>query len=192
MISSLYPTFAHWSYLGAVYIISDTHFDDPFCKDIDPAWPTSKEYVALLKKSVTENDTIIHLGDVGNPAWMDELPGYKVLIMGNHDTKSLCERHFHEIYDGPLYIGRKLLLSHEPVYVPGAVNIHGHAHNDSTTYGEPVNFQTLSSAAMNRACNVCGYLPLNLGKAIKEGLLSGIKDIHRLTIDQANGKEEGF
>ena len=38
---------------------------------------------------------------------------------------------------------------------------------------------------INLAANVCGYRPLNLGKIIKEGILSDIESIHRLTIDRA-------
>ena len=35
------------------------------------------------------------------------------------------------------------------------------------------------------AANVCGYTPINLGKIIKDGILSDIESIHRVTIDRA-------
>ena len=38
---------------------------------------------------------------------------------------------------------------------------------------------------MNLAANVCGYMPVNLGKVIKEGAISDIPSIHRVTIDGA-------
>lgn len=192
MIQCLYDQFKKWSYYGAVYIISDTHFGEPQCKQIDPNWPDPKEYIMFLRKYATGNETIIHLGDVGDPQWMDKLPGYKVLIMGNHDTKSVCDAHFQEVYEGPLYIGKKILLSHEPVYVPGAINIHGHEHGDTATHGERTLFAPGAFAQMNRAANVCGYQPLNLGAAIRGGLLSGIKDIHRLTIDAGVDRKNGI
>lgn len=185
MIDCLYETFQSWSYHGAVYIISDTHFGDPQCREIDPQWPLPEAHVALLKKYVTWNDTLIHLGDVGDAHYMDGLPGTKVLIMGNHDRRSDCAPHFQEIFDGPLYIGKKIILSHEPILVPGALNIHGHVHNDKTSGGKVVRLGPAELAAMNRAANVCGYLPMNLGKAIGHGLLSGIKDVHRITINAA-------
>lgn len=185
MIECLYPKFREWSYYGAVYIISDTHFEDPQCTEIDPMWPSPEEYIALIRKDINCGDTIIHLGDVGNPEWMDKLPGRKILIMGNHDSKSSCVNHFQEIYDGPLYIGKKILLSHEPIFIPGAVNIHGHIHHDRVSHGEVTRSQLWQTSSMNRAANVCGYLPLNLGSAIRQGLLSGIKDIHRITINAA-------
>lgn len=185
MIDCLYETFQSWSYHGAIYIISDTHFGNPQCREIDPWWPSPEAHIALLKKYVTRNDTLIHLGDVGDVRYMDELPGTKVLIMGNHDRRSDCVAHFQEIFDGPLYIGKKILLSHEPILVPGALNIHGHVHNDKASGGKVVWLGPAELAAMNRAANVCGYLPLNLGKAIGHGLLSGIKDVHRITINAA-------
>lgn len=35
------------------------------------------------------------------------------------------------------------------------------------------------------AANVCGYTPINLGKILKDGILSDIESIHRVTIDRA-------
>ena len=33
-------------------------------------------------------------------------------------------------------------------------------------------------------CEVCGYTPINLGKNIKEGVLSDVPSIHRMAIDR--------
>ena len=38
---------------------------------------------------------------------------------------------------------------------------------------------------INLAANVCGYTPINLGNIIKDGILSDIESIHRVTIDRA-------
>ena len=47
--------------------------------------------------------------------------------IGNHDKKKDYKGLFDEIYDGPLLIAEKILLSHEPVYgLPWCLNIHGH------------------------------------------------------------------
>ena len=98
MIKSLYPTFQRWSEKGSVWIISDTHFADPDSKLMSKNWPTPSEYIALLRQYVHKNDTVIHLGDVGDPKYMDDLPGYKVLIMGNHDSSaSKLREHFDEV-----------------------------------------------------------------------------------------------
>ena len=42
---------------------------------------------------------------------------------------------------------------------------------------------------INLAANVCGYTPINLGKIIKEGALSDIRSIYRMTIDGATEKK---
>ena len=84
MIKSLYPCFQHWSAKGSVYLISDTHFDDADCKLMDKNWITPEEHINNLS-FLTKNDTLIHLGDVGNPEYLSKLKCYKVLIMGNHD-----------------------------------------------------------------------------------------------------------
>lgn len=182
MIECLYKPFKRWAYFGSVYIISDTHFADPQTREVDPDWPSPEEQVAILKKCMTSSDTLIHLGDVGDASYMDALPGYKVLIMGNHDSISKVGSHFNEVYDGPLMISKKVLLSHEKMVVPGVLNIHGHEHR-----GEPRMFYDDGSyGEINLASDVCHYIPMNLGIAIKNGLLSHIKDIHRLTIDAAS------
>lgn len=86
-------------------------------------------------------------------------------------------RHWSE--GGPVFIAEKILLSHEPVYgLEWCLNIHGHDHNGVELYKEGCNH-------INLASNVCGYTPLNLGKIIKNGVLSNIPSIHRITIDGA-------
>ena len=180
MIKTLYPTFRHWSERGGVYIISDTHFEDSDCKLMDENWITPEEHISNINRIVHKNDTLIHLGDVGNPEWMKKIKAYKVLITGNHDRGvSYYEEYFDEIYDGPLFVANKLLLSHEPVFLEFAFNIHGHDHNKMAKR---------DGMHLNCASNVVGYEPINLANVIKEGVLSGISSIHRLTIDYASGR----
>lgn len=184
MIESLYPCFQHWSEKGSVYLISDTHFND---KDriFMGYYIDEREQYNILKKILTKNDTLIHLGDVGNPDWLHSLPCYKVLIMGNHDFGQI-KWWFDEVYSGPLWVSQKLVLSHEPIdiqswsWIEGegsniAFNIHGHDHGN----------KTLDYHHLNICPNIYGYMPLNLGQFIKEGHLKNIKDIHRVTIDNA-------
>lgn len=218
MIKTLYPIFQHWSEKGSVYIISDTHFDDEDCKLMDKGWLTSEQHIENINRFVHKNDTLIHLGDVGNVEWVKKLNGYKVLIMGNHDIgKSNYERMikfkqdfltfdgvksakqtgdiskfiwnpnldiyegyidnklFDEVYDGPLMIAEKIILSHEPLDIDWAWNIHGHNHNSDS---EDIYHTNLAS-------NIADYEPLNLGKAIKTGVLKQINSIHRQTINEA-------
>lgn len=173
MINGLYWFAKKWSERGSVWVISDTHFDDPD-RDFMGYKLSEVEQVDILKKCVVKYDTLIHLGDVGNPEYMKDIRGHKILILGNHDfTASKFKPYFDEIYEGPLMISKKLILSHEPVDVPWAFNIHGHNHNSGGS----------DDRHLNLAANVYGYLPANLGKLIKNGLISNVDDIHRITIN---------
>ena len=181
MIRGLYKFAERWSEFGSVYIVSDTHFDDPD-RELMGYTISTEQHVDVIKRTVHKPDTLIHLGDVGNPEYLKLIRGYKVLIMGNHDeSASRFKPYFDEIYEGPLIISRKLILSHEPVSVPWAFNIHGHNHNDSGL---------TDGRHLNVAANVIDYNPVNLGKLIKDGLLVCVEDIHRITIDNAIKRNE--
>ena len=191
MIPTLYEKFQPWSRTGSIYIISDTHFEDEFCKDRDLNWISPEEQIGILKKVLTKQDSLIHLGDVGNPDYLDELKCYKILITGNHDKKGEMKNHFQEMYDGPLFISDKLLLSHEPIYglEKFCFNIHGHNHSGTHfTYNTTLNYFT----HLNMAANVSEYQPVNLGKFIKAGYLNKMSNYHRLTIDNALDKKGDF
>lgn len=183
MIPSLYEKFKDYSKTGSVYIISDTHFDDEDCKLMNPDWIPPQEHIDKINQIVFKGDTLIHLGDVGNPKWLDKIKcKNRILIKGNHDSGSKnYEKYFKEIYEGPLFISDKILLSHEPVIgLKFCVNIHGHCHN-----GEMVYTDDFLGKHINLASDVVNFELFNLGKEIKKGLLSDIDSIHRLTIDRA-------
>lgn len=148
-----------------------------------PNWITPEEQITIINRLVNKHDTFVCLGDVGDPAYAQQIrAGYKVLILGNHDRRADYTGIFNEIYSGPLFISDRLLLSHEPVYgLPWCLNIHGHDHNNMEPY-KP------GCKHLNLAANVCGYTPVSLGKLIKNGILSDIVGIHRMTIDKA-GKD---
>ena len=177
MINSLYKEYAdRWSSTGSVYIISDTHFDDSDCKLMDPNWISPQEHMQIIKADVHRNDTLIHLGDVGDAAYLDELKCHKVLITGNHDVLSKVASHFDEVYTGPLFIADRLVLSHEPLsgLEDFAMNLHGHDHNGTFRHNH-----------VNLASNVYKFRLFPLGPMIKGGLLSQIPNYHRITIDKA-------
>lgn len=179
MIDCLYNCFKWWSVDSGVYIISDTHFGDKDCKDIDENWITPEEHINIINKSVRKSDTLICLGDCGDLSYFKDIKAdYKVLIKGNHDDgkKSRYYEIFDEVYDGPLFITPKLVLSHEPLpTMPYYLNIHGHDHSG----------RSHSPYHINLAANIVNYQVFNLGKEIKKGILSSIINIHRYTIDNA-------
>ena len=234
MIAGLYKIFDHWHQNGTVWLISDTHFNDEELyagtKHINRS--NSEAYVKLINSKVGKNDTLIHLGDVGNLDAMRKVRGYKILIMGNHDagrtnyerkiyTKTFdaekysrkdavakmraeypnhcitvngpyCEQShmpffyyeaiadnclFDEVYEGPVMIAEKLILSHEPVDMPWAFNIHGHKHNPGYKGDD-------------HHLNICPegsgtFEPVNFNQLMKSGFMSRIQTIHRDTIDRA-------
>lgn len=187
MIPSLYDKFKPWSATGSVYIISDTHFDDADCKYMNPNWITPQEHIAILKKVIHKTDTLIHLGDVGDASYLDKLKCYKVLLTGNHDILSKVASHFDEVYNGPLFIADRIILSHEPIYglESFALNIHGHVHN-----GYTIAFSDKVASHINLASDVAQWQPCNLDTLIKNGFLSKIPNYHRITIDKATETKE--
>lgn len=179
MIPTLYEPFRHWSATGSVYILSDTHFDDVDCRLMAPDWITPQEQIDIINGLVKKNDTFVCLGDVGKADYIAKIKaGRKILLLGNHDSRGAYVKYFDEIYAGPLFVGEKILLSHEPVYgLPWCLNIHGHDHNCVEPYREDCKH-------LNLAANVCGYTPVSLGCLITEGILAVIPSLHRITIDK--------
>lgn len=192
MLENLYKPFQKWADGCAIWAISDTHFEDSDCKLMDENWISPEEQVKILRRYLKKTDTFIHLGDVGNLEYIKQIPGYKVLIMGNHDTGiTKYEEVFDEVYKGPLLISEKILLSHEKILGPW-FNVHGHEHNETVSKHDK---------HLNLAANVCDYKPINLSKFIQRGEASNIKGVHREAIEKAkknpikrkeNGKVEVF
>lgn len=163
-----------------VWIYSDTHFSDEDLEEGICGRPSDAEHVAMINSCVGRKDTLIHLGDVGNLDVMRQVRGYKILIMGNHDAgKTNYEEVFDEIYSGPLMIGEKLILSHEPIpNLTWAMNLHGHVHAKKPN--DKYHFNVCSDAI--------GYKPINLNQLLKNGVSAKIPSIHRIVIDKATKK----
>lgn len=81
---------------------------------------------------------------------------------------------FDEVYEGPLMIAEKLILSHEPVDVPWAYNLHGHDHQGHKRKNHT-----------NVCVDVTGYQPINMNQWMKSGAMAHVETIHRTTIDSA-------
>ena len=90
---------------------------------------------------------------------------------------------FDEVYEGALMIAPNIILSHEPIDFPYAMNIHGHIHN-TKLFG-----RTFEDRC--RHYNVCAelidYTPVPLSFFIKHGFKE-VVNIHRETIDRAVSK----
>ena len=179
MIPGLYECFDHWHKdRGTVWIYSDPHFGD---KDIIAGAlanrPSDEDQIKMINSKVGKKDTFIILGDIGDIECAKKLKGYKILIAGNHDKGLTAYKEvFDEVYAGPLFIGEKLLLSHEPINIPFAFNIHGHVH-DRKHKNDKTHFNVCSDAIQ--------YTPINFNQWMKQGYLSNILSIHRETINKA-------
>ena len=87
-------------------------------------------------------------------------------------------RLFDEVYEGALMVGEKLILTHEPVDIPWAFNIHGHDHAGHKRKGH-----------LNVCSDVIGYKPVNFNQFLKSGQTANIQTIHRATIDRATERK---
>jgi len=180
LIDCLYEPFKHWSAIGTVWLYSDPHFNDPEVSNYGRI--SDEEQLARINAKVGRKDTLIVLGDVGDLEWAKKMRGNKILLLGNHDKgASLYTNIFNEIYEGPLFIAPKILLSHEPIEgLEWCVNIHGHIHvnvvNDSTHF--------------NVCSNRINYTPINFNQWVKSGYLSKVSGIHRPTIDRATKRKK--
>jgi len=142
----------------SVYIWSDLHFyhDKIRLYENRPFESVEKMNQILCKnwkETVKGQDTIINLGDVSlnlNKEQISKilfnLPGYKILIMGNHDKgKSVSwwmDVGFNEVYKYPIIYDSFYILSHEPLYINANmpyVNIHGHTHSEKSNNPQKIN-----------------------------------------------------
>lgn len=136
-----------------IQIITDTHFNHDAMVEYCGRPVNHTEIVGnnLLKLGLTEQDILIHLGDVciGKDEEMHEkyikpLKCKKWLTLGNHDHKSKSWYLAHGwdfVAEQFLttYFGKKILFSHYPIVWDGVYdfNIHGHFHNSDFRRQEP-------------------------------------------------------
>ena len=181
MIPGLYDIFNHWCN-QTVWLYSDPHFGDKELAAGVINRPTDEEQIRLINSKVGKKDTLIILGDVGDIECAKKLKGYKILIAGNHDAGLTNYKDvFSEVYGGALFIGEKIVLSHEPINIPFALNIHGHVHDKRAK---------TDKQHINVCSDVINYTPINFNQLMKSGPTSKIETIHRTTIDKATKKKK--
>ena len=182
ILSGVYKTFMNrWEGFQTAWIISDLHFGEDDLKRAFPNRPSDDELVRRINAKCGRKDILFVLGDCGDLGYVKKLRGYKVLIMGNHDTGATkYEEVFDEVYEGALIIGEKLILSHEPIaMIPWAFNFHGHNHAQKKN----------APGHMNVCADVLGYVPAHLNSLLNGGIAKNIYTIHRETIDGATERK---
>lgn len=181
MIEALYKPFQKWSEVGTVWIYSDPHFGDKELAAGIKDRPTAEEQVKMINAKVGRKDILIILGDIGDIEYAKQLRGYKVLVCGNHDVgHTKYAEVFDEIYAGPVFIADRLVLSHEPIMLDFAFNIHGHNHSSVIQDGKHLNV----------CSDMIGYTPINFNQFVKSGALAKVPSIHRVTIDGATERKQ--
>lgn len=139
-----------------IYFTSDTHFGHRNIIDYcDRPWTNvhdmNEGLIARWNKIVNDEDTVYHLGDFAMTIKDEEiknivrrLKGTKILILGNHDERTIA-RHssqfiaddlFYDIHPGvkEIKVGKKrIVLCHYSMEVwngshHGAYHLYGHSH----------------------------------------------------------------
>jgi calcineurin-like phosphoesterase family protein len=156
-----------------IWFIADTHFGHtniiryekrPFAsvQEMDEA------LIRNWNSCVSESDKIFILGDF---AFMpgaeivktvENLNGYKVLILGNHDRHHSVtwwqKAGFNEVSAYPIIVNEFFILSHEPMYVNDNMpyaNIFGHVH------GNPM-YTDCSPQSFCVSVERIGYMPIEI------------------------------
>lgn len=179
------------------WLISDTHF---FHKGVEEWCARPANYVEQIlsnwKKLVQLGDVVYHLGDVIFRTEsvlsdiLDDLPGIKILVKGNHDKKAsqwYLEHGFHAVctsiildvrtkFSGTYYDTRKVLLSHKPMDIPeGAdLNIFGHFHNAAVDRWEKDLVEKLTDKHYLFVLEDMKYRPILLDRAVRDGLVKKV------------------
>jgi calcineurin-like phosphoesterase family protein len=183
MIKGIYDCFKHWYHGGSIWFYSDPHFADEEMTALRKNYIGDEEQVRSINSKIGKNDTLIILGDIGNPEFLKQIRGYKVLILGNHDKgASVYAPYVNEVYEGALTISDKIILTHEPVDVPFMFNIHGHDHS---------NWHGKDKMHFNMCAEAINYTPVSFSQMIKSGTFKDVPNIHRLVIDKAIRKKNG-
>lgn len=174
-----------------VYFIADTHFYQfsiiPYCKrPFSSVEEMNEKLINNWNNVVSNQDIVYFLGDFGFSDQSrlrdiaNRLNGYKIIILGNHDTNRKKEEWeeigFDEIYTDEYSFSyldefgqiREIILSHKPLYIDdNKYNIHGHIH-DAALNDEFSNMNTNNHLCVS--VEKINYTPISF-KEIKEKYL---------------------
>ncbi len=191
-----------------IYVIPDTHLGH---ENIKKYCNRPDNFEKLIEKNwnetISEKDTVIHLGDISfNENWIERLGswnGKKILVRGNHDKKSqdfYLNCGFTAVVEELVidFDNVIILFSHRPRFAHGYdINLHGHQHN-LAVYDDRRLYLPLSLEHM-------GYKPLALDEdfisrlkkfiiANKQPTLQEIMNLRQNFIGKPNNKDfyDGF
>lgn len=140
----------------AVYYTSDTHYFHAnvirySARPFEGVDHMNAEMVRRWCELVRPTDVVVHVGDVAfcginklQPLF-DQLPGYKILVRGNHDRSwsdtKLLRLGFHEVHMQLYHADLNAVISHVPMdgLPTWVTNIHGHVHERWRKRGRHIN-----------------------------------------------------
>lgn len=158
---------------------------------------TEEEAKAICKSG------LMHTYSIGNVK-----PDGYISVGGPDDERFILRkdnRLFDEIYDGPLFINQKILLSHESIKLPFVINIHGHHHTQPfITCKSDIEYEfgllkasdlwckefTGHNFCINCAADVIRFKPIRLDKLLEYVPQKSVKSIHEFCIDEATERKK--
>lgn len=164
------------------WLISDTHFNHTKLEECGGRSGDWQERLYNGIAAIPPQDTLIHLGDIciGNDVEVHETlmakaPARRILVRGNHDTKSASwylEHGWDFVCDGFHldYMGHMLLITHRPMHPDMwrfTRNIHGHTHGNNHRAEEYHEWYT-ADFHIDISPEVVGYQPILLDTLIKK------------------------
>lgn len=156
--------------MSRVYHTSDWHLGHRNILKYREGFNSIEEHDNLLFENylatIRPRDTVYFHGDmIFDKSYFyrfSELPGHKILIVGNHDTDFLKLEDVMPLFNRTLALGKKkgAWLSHAPIHpeeLRGKYNIHGHMHdqvlNDPRYFNvcvEQTNFTPIDRQEINK------------------------------------------
>lgn len=163
------------------WLITDTHF---YHHKMITDWAIrpsgyNERIIKNCRRLLAPQDLLIHLGDVIFYKYtilneiLDQIPGRKVLTMGNHDRKSrgwYMNNGFDFVAD--TFTIDDIVFSHRPLqHLPSGsrINIHGHFHNTDHRSKEP-EYNAWYNTTIHRllALEYTDYAPVRLDEFVAE------------------------
>lgn len=154
------------------YFTSDLHIGHQNCIAYDnrPFASIEEHDAEIIKRwneTVSDDDIIYLVGDLAITRsvaklteMISKLRGHKYLVKGNHDTRSnqfYLDAGFEKVYDKPIVLKNRFIVSHEPINVNGThfFNIFGHVHASP-------NFADRTENSVCVCCNRWDYRPIRI------------------------------
>lgn len=157
------------------YIISDTHLGhgnliEYVGRPFDSVEEMNKAIVNNWNSTVSEEDTVIHLGDVRHhpspldeKQWLDKLNGKILLIQGNHDAVG-SNFPYNTVQTCTMKHGKyTFYLEHRPINELEGWQLHGHLHNNNM---RDYPFINPERKTVNVSCELLEYTPLPMDSLV--------------------------